>query len=251
MNPAIIGRQAYTPTFGEKLLHGQNMAIRGQSYYAQTPNFAHNLTYDTRRDVQRFEIRNDEHIGADVTERSELSGRSVWAFGTDVWLAYSMCIEAGSVNTASFCVLGQFHATEDVGDIATSPNVAIELVAGDKLRAVTRGLPDPVQSANNAPTTIRWESSGSMRGAWVNVVARIVFGYANDGEFQLWINGQEVANATGAMTANNDLIGPYWKFGVYRATPASGETLSVQYANMEIGYADLTDRILSPKRRPL
>jgi hypothetical protein len=82
------------------------------------------------------------------------------------------------------------------------------------------------------------------RDRWYRFVGRIVFGWNNNGACEVWMDGVKVVNLPTTNIGYNDLIGPYWKFGVYRAAVA--DTLVVEYANMEIGATSLLSRVTSP-----
>jgi hypothetical protein len=83
------------------------------------------------------------------------------------------------------------------------------------------------------------------RGVWYNAVIQFKAGHSGVGTiFNAWLNGVQVADYDNIPLGLADSVGHYWKFGIYRK--ASGDTLTVRYANVEVGSASLAARVDNP-----
>lgn len=165
-------------------------------------------------------------------------------FGEEVWFSYAMRIKSGLPTTAAYAILGQFHDTTDEGDGGgggISPPFAINLVQGEKLKFIKRYNTSPL---GGTPVQTLMHERSVVRDRWYRIVGRIVFDWTPNGAVDLWFDGSPIVTLTNAQIGYNDTIGPYWKFGIYRAE--APETLVVEYANMELGSASLLARVASP-----
>jgi hypothetical protein len=227
--------------------------ILGQSYMSQTPNKSWSLMKATNRTapVFRFEIRSGDRWSGDLSspkikERCEFYAKNGdLPYDKDVWLSYSIRIAPGQTSPmldTDFCLLGQFHATEDSGEMSTGPVLGIRLEGADKLAVYSAAsLQNPMRTA---PTYVKRATATYTRGIWHTVVMRIRFSPTR-GQLQWWQNGKEIVNLSGIGIGYVDSQGPYWKFGIYRM--AKPQTLIVDYANMEItSTASLYSRIAKP-----
>lgn len=217
-----------------------------------SPDLAHNVQYDPLYCIQRFETRPLERWLFDATsERSELLMDFTAPFETDVWWSYSMLIEDGPPVTTPWAVFGQWHASEDAGDISASPPFALEISPSTQEMGInTRGsAANPLTGI--PPAVFHWTRAG-MRGAWHDWVFRSRFSYGLTGQLQVWLDGTEIINVSGIRNAYNDAVGPYFKYGIYRgqSPSASAETLVAHYANLELGTASLASRITRPRFHP-
>lgn len=201
----------------------------------------------------RFEVRGQDTAfldrGKAPRNRAELYSLSRDPNGKETWFSYSFRIRNGPPTTATFCILGQFHSTPDIGDApGLSPVFAINLVREGTLRFVSRTSATPLQTFNPKPTVLR-DVQGIARERWYRLVGRIVFDYAGRGSVEVWMNGNKIIDRKNIPIGYNDKKGPYWKFGIYRA--AAAEPLVVDYANMEIGSKSLMPRVGKPLPVPL
>jgi hypothetical protein len=196
----------------------------------------------------RFNARQGEHSEWDAAngsnvDRAELIG---WAqphnIGTDVWLSYSQRVLPGDPITSRWCVIGQMHATTQVGDRGSSPPFALHLLPGDLFEVSTRYVA-AAKHTENPEETIRY-SGPIERNRWYNHVFRLRFGYDRDAILQWWRDGIPMLDLTGFSMGYNDPLGPYWQFGVYR--DSSPENLSVEYRNIEVSNVSLSARIKMP-----
>ncbi|QRR01146.1 phage head spike fiber domain-containing protein [Dyadobacter sandarakinus] len=229
------------------------VSIFAQRYMAQTPNKSWSLQQATNvaSPVFRFEIRSGDRWSGDLSnekikERCEFYMKSGDVpFDKDVWLSYSIRIAPGAISQMSptdFCYLGQFHATEDSGEMSTGPVLGVRLEGGDKIAVYTASsTQNPIKTA---PTYIKRAIGTFTRGQWHRIVMRIRFSPTR-GQLQWWQNGQEMVNVSNIGIGYVDKLGPYWKFGIYRM--AKPETLVVEYANMELSYtSSLYGRVSKP-----
>lgn len=194
----------------------------------------------------RFEVRASDNWKKDTgrgRNRAELKANDLVPNGQDVWFSYQMKIDASGPSSARFCILGQFHQASDPWDANASPPFAINLFPQtNTLRFVKRYSPD--RKTTSSIDTVMYESAPIQRGRWIHVVGHIVFGWQDDGEVELWLDGRKIVNLPHTSIGYNDVLGPYWKFGIYRSQ--SPESLAVEYANMEIGRESLLSRVGHP-----
>lgn len=192
----------------------------------------------------RFEIRSGDQWASDAgkdKERSELYMLNELPFDQDVWLSYAVKVYPGDPVTSQFCHIGQFHATEDSHDAASVPILTFRFNGEDDLSVTTcANVEDPL--VVNATGEVRYVGKLT-RGVWVRNVLRVRFSPTN-AQLQWWENGQEKLNLANTGIGNTDEVGPYWKFGIYRTQ--SVETLTVEYANMELSLESLQSRIYNP-----
>ncbi|HEX5775738.1 MAG TPA: heparin lyase I family protein [Caulobacteraceae bacterium] len=194
----------------------------------------------------RFEVRGGDTWKKDAKfnrNRAELSSRTRHAPGEDVWFSYQLVVRGGEPTRARFNILGQFHQTKDPWDKNLSPPFAINLLPKkNTLRFIKRYSAE--QKTTTTTDTIMHESAPIQRDRWIHVVGHIVFGWENNGAVELWLDGRKVVDLPRTSIGYNDALGPYWKFGIYRA--GSPEPLVVEYANLEIGSASLLGRVGKP-----
>lgn len=206
----------------------------GKSYSIQEATSAPPLQH-------RFEVRSGDTWSKDrYVNRAEFQSLTKHPFGEDVWFSYAMRIKAGAPVT-KWNVLGQFHNTPDAGEPGLSPPFAINFIPGEKLRFLRRYNPYEVDSS---PTVSTMLTKAVARDRWYRIVGRITFGWNDDGAVNIWMDGSKVIGLSNTNIGYNDEVGPYWKFGIYRAQVS--ETLAVEYANMELGSGSLLNRVTSP-----
>lgn len=218
---------------------------------------------DKYSDKWRFEIRDGDGVPT-VASKSEL--QTIYCYSSpefngcvtgEFWQAWSFLVEPGPASTAQWCILGQWHATEDGAstaparspDVALSPPLCLDLKPGDLLSITTRTEAAEQQTGTPYPTeTFQYQSTSALRrGVWHSVVINARFGWASDAKLSVWINGQQVVAADNINMGYNDLQGPHWNFGVYRGRPEDDtNTFAVQYANMEFSQSSLLSRVASP-----
>jgi hypothetical protein len=196
--------------------------------------------------VERFEVRAGEHWKGEHSERSEIAIYRFMRRLKDVWQAFSLYVEPGVVaSKAPWRIFSQWHALKDPWDDYTSPPVA-QLLVGDSFRIWTVSDSSLRQSVKRYPhPIIRYQNDRFECGRWHHFVYRIRFDAFGAGALQTWMNGEEIINLNNIPIGYNDLVGPYFKYGVYRP-PSDDFALAAQYANMELGYTSLERRISNP-----
>lgn len=203
---------------------------------------------NTEPGIIRFIARRGENSRWDQKEgsqvdRTELTG---WSqpnpLGADVWISYAQRILPGDPITSRWCVIGQMHATTQAGDRGSSPPFALHLLPGDIFEISTRYVA-AARHTENPDETIRY-SGPIERGRWYNHVFRLRFGYKGDAILQWWRDGVLMVDLSNFSMGFNDPVGPYWQFGIYRNT--SPEDLTIEYRNVEVSRAPLSNRIASP-----
>lgn len=196
--------------------------------------------------VERFEVRAGEHWKGEHSERSEIAIYRFMRHSKDVWQAFSLYVEPDAQpSKAPWRIFGQWHAYKDPWDDYTSPPVA-QLLIGDSFHIWTASDPNPRQSVKRYPPTImRYRKDRFEFGRWHHFVYRIRFDAFGAGALQTWMNGEEIVDLKRIPIGYNDLIGPYFKYGVYRP-PSDAFALAARYANVELGYASLEHRISNP-----
>lgn len=216
---------------------------------------------DKRIDMWRIELRPGDFVEATETTsnaKSEIQTLRSYKnpafngcapYGVDMWQAWSVKLEPRPPFMGDFCILGQWHATEDNPETAPA-RVADDSwypVAGFTLGRVQDSLGDVLQyftrysSAERQPqgtsNLINYNvSDGPLtRGVWHHIVVRINFAYTgNTGSLQVWLNGQEKVNVSGVNIGYNDLKGPHFNWGIYRGYRDSDPYPEIiYYANME------------------
>ncbi|WP_221392770.1 heparin lyase I family protein [Dyadobacter sp. NIV53] len=237
----------FPPEFVNAGFSTRKLDIFKNKYRIQSPNRSHsvNVAKNKTSQIYKFQLNSGDQWLSDLgkdKERSELYSLDKMPFNQDVWLSYAVRVEPGSPVTSKFCHFGQFHATEDPGEAASVPILTFRFVGEDDLSITTCANTDPFATYNTTGV-IRYKGK-LPRGQWVRNVMRIRFSH-DEGQLQWWENGVEMLNLSDVGIGNNDIVGPYWKFGIYRTK--SEESLIVEYANMELSTtSSLESRIQNP-----
>jgi len=238
--------------FGSGLPTGETVEILGETFMMQSPGLKHSITkaVNVKAPVYRCEVNKGEIWSNDKTnsyrERAEfyLKGAN-FPTDKDVWISYGIKIEKGdnfNVSSTDFVYLGQCHASEDKGDVASNPVFGLKFDGVDKLELVTSSATAKIHTEK--PKAVSRGIFQVERGVWHQVVIRVKFN-PTKGEIQLWLNGKEMIKFSNIGIGYPDTTGPYWKFGIYRSP--MNKKLAVSYANMEVSKTEsLKDRILNP-----
>lgn len=194
---------------------------------------------------ERFEIRPGDHWKGEHSERSEVAIYRFMRTQVDVWQAFSMLVEPGPVSQVPWLILGQWHAYKDPWDDYVSPPVA-QLLVGQTFRIWTASDARLRTTEREYPEELtRYERPNFERGRWHHFVYRTRFNAFGRGHLQVWIDGTQAVDLENAPIGYNDVIGPYFKYGVYRA-PGDPHPVAARYSNMELSYDSLADRIRNP-----
>jgi len=201
--------------------------------------------------IDRFEVRDGDQALIDVgtdKNRSEMADvHTKWAVGTTIWVAYSMYVVRADQQNGS--IIGQLHGTgiTGPGSAATVPFYA-SVYHNNILYSVQGSTENPVV---DVPAVTNIQVVPLVTNTWINFVHKIKFGPSGDGTLDSWVNGAHLVSYTGVIGFSMD-NGTYWKYGWYGSTDGNPSAVAiVWYANMEVGTADLSDRILNPKPVPV
>ncbi len=154
-----------------------------------------------------------------VVERSEFQVGLNLAFNTAYEITYLMrimAIDTAATGSAGWVVIGQMHATKDAADVAASPvysretGLARTLLYSRRTSKIDPLLVNPAQNVMYNDLMPNW-------GSWVRVKEQHrIDPSGGTGYHRVWHNDLQVASFTG-NTGYLDAIGPYYKFGLYRA----------------------------------
>jgi hypothetical protein len=224
--------------------------INGQSFTVHSSGADHTLKYATNRnDLFQFDTRDTDFWTSEASQdrnRSEFSGSTKFASDTNIYYSdHFRLLSCDYDKITQHLIVGQLHATEDGGDVSTSPIFFFNITRdGMEIKTATAasGPTAPVAS------TLRYLWTGFRMNEWVARVVRLKVNNAGAAELQVWLNGVQVLNLTGISIGYPDTVGPYWKFGNYiRANmPSNSIRVLTQYARVECGTTDLTSRVTTP-----
>jgi len=189
----------------------------------------------TDNNTFRFEVRKGDQFskvgftdvqGAERAEMGEADQHAVSGDGRHFVGEYKFMIEPGAKNTAAWMVIGQLHDNN-----GRTPPFEITMV-GERMQVVAKyGSGNPVKQ-------VLWtDTQDIVRGKWYSMKIDLQLGPNGDGHAHVWRDGQEVVDYAGRI-GYTDSASVRWKMGVYRATPAAGETLAVQYKDVDLTYGN-------------
>jgi Ca2+-binding RTX toxin-like protein len=177
----------------------------------------------------RFELRKGDRFSDNAwtdpsgVERVEVLNTKYYQDGTPISLKYQFMIEPGPVNTAKWAILGQMHA-----DLNKSPPFELALRGNDKVQFIVR---------SDAGEKVVYSMPANLtRGKWYDVQVDARFDAGGKGTLDVWLDGQHVVDYSGSFGYSAQ-TSSYWREGIYRATPSGGETLAVNYKNLDMEAA--------------
>jgi hypothetical protein len=184
-------------------------------------------SFGEAEDQMRFEVRSGDLRVGDPTskERSEIRDLNRFDFGHTYTADYSFMIEPGAVNTSKWLMISQIHQTEDLGEGSFSPIFDLAL-RGERLAIEVRSTTAKMTTSDPTTKTIFVDDENIVRGQWYHVSLEVKVDPFGHGLVNAWLDDQQVAHYEGAV-GYNDVKGPYWKMGVYRAE--ANETLAVNF----------------------
>lgn len=236
-----------TPTLGDHIIP----TIFGAQY--ETQNAGQPWSLRKQGSYLRFEVRNGDIWLRGNSQRSEVRNYSTYPFNTDIWISMAIRINGGvpqvDGNALHYFVIGQMHSTSNAnpGDIAAlSPPWSQRIDQNGNFVVEARTSTANPITANPVPDTL-YTLTDLPRDTWVRMVHRIVFSNSGGGHLQSWRDGSQIYDEDAAIGYNQPDAG-YFKYGIYRwpTTP----TGIVEYANVEVGTADLSSRVTSPLPLP-
>ena len=191
---------------------------------------AYSFKYNSSTDTYRFEVRDGDQFTStrfsDVagSERSEISQslrQSISGAANYTSAKWSFMIEPGAANTAKWMSLGQFHS-----GMNKSGPFDFGLRGDDKLSFVIRS------SAGEKEIEL---PSNVQRGHWYDIKVDLHFGPSGGGYVKVWLDGQQVVNYAGAV-GYTDQSTTHWNMGIYRSSPAGGETIAYNVKGLDLSY---------------
>lgn len=221
---------------------GRNVQIQ-RPVNAPAFGLATNRRHEVRMEIRPGWVWPNDPPSGNTNQRCEVRPYELLPTSGDVWLSHALYIEPGAPVT-SFAILGQFFTNRDPEDnpAIASPTVSQQLLPGDIFRVYTRGDVAAV-STSLPPQNATWSVDPLPRGVWHQIVHKLTFSTTGGGHLQSWLNGTEVYNADTPLGYNNE-VGCIFKYGIYKGV--SDDTFAVRWANVEVGTADLSDRIANP-----
>lgn len=212
---------------------------------------------------QRIELRSgDQGNSGDpvgVRHRCELiSSGNRFSDGATLWNSWAFKIhQYGGLDVpGNFTICGQYHATDLV--FGRTPPFSVNFDDG-RLQIWTTSSA-ALDGGGDGVLQTRYLGAGQLStGVWHYLVTKHIFG--SSGTLQMWLDGSQIINLTSTPFGYYGDASPsvYWQYGLYGGDYdhpniiAAGtedemrEAVSiVEYANMEWGTTDLTDRILNP-----
>ncbi len=190
----------------------------------------------------RFEVApGDECVSIDGSgsgkERCEFSaGNYPFAFETAYTVTYQIKVYTPGVKdvaSAGWVVIGQIHATPDIGDAGVSPLYAREIYVSPRAIAYNQRQSEVDPIVSNPSSNYLYNDSGAEWSEWIDVVEEHFFSPSTtNGYHRVYHNGVLIANYSG-KTGYVDAVGPYYKFGIYRAADAT-HTLVVEYKDFDV-----------------
>jgi hypothetical protein len=219
--------------------------VSGRAWRLQSSGAAWSARADGE-DGYRFEIRPGDQWAKDVrpghpVERTELSDLARMPYGRDIWLAFTLEVEPGRPSTAAWVNLGQLHGTADPGEPSVSPPWVQRLLRDDRFVVEVRQTQQDRMKVSPPPIVI-FEDPRLERGRPYRFVYQFRISPGQDGLVRLWRDGLLVADYHGPV-GYPDRLGPYFKFGLYRAPAPGGEPMVAHYSDVSLGFAPPGDRL--------
>lgn len=202
-----------------------------------------------------------------VTQRrAEIRSQAPLApYSTPIWTSFS--IRLNKRMERSYCIAGQWHCASDTGDQQRySPDLSLVLAVhptGTWAQVTARsdgGIAD--YASETRPPTFIENNLGAptplVTGAWYNVVISSTFSRSGGGSVRWWLNGTEISDPDARIPVGYSRVeGLAFMYGAY-TSGTNGDTADSQrnkvdldYANVEFGTGDLSDRIKRPRPVPV
>jgi peptide/nickel transport system ATP-binding protein len=159
------------------------------------------------------------HPGDYVSEGYRAELRDPWnaIWEKEIWYGFSSFIAADfELSDEIGCVLAQWHDQAKLGDPSGKPPIALRYRAGRLTVTGAAGKvasPDPDQRYEFASVP------DLSRGVWHDFVFRVFWSRYGTSEIEAWLDGNKLADWRGPLGYENEVEGPYFKFGVYCSAP--------------------------------
>ncbi|MGF1480888.1 MAG: polysaccharide lyase [Cyanophyceae cyanobacterium] len=164
--------------------------------------------------------------------RSEIKRYGLFGMGTERWYGFSIFLPADYIADDSLEIVTQWHSVPDFYRQETwrTPPLALITANGnwsiyrrwDSNKVTQGGLFQPGVSTGDTESI---DLGAYERGVWTDWVFYVKWSHESDGLLKVWKNGNLVVNRTGPNTFH-DLIGPYFKIGIYKPSWKDDSTTS-------------------------
>ena len=160
-------------------------------------------------------------------QRAEITGPT--EPNAERWYCWEMLFPSDWIDTVEMTVQ-QIHDTPDGGDPARAPNFVLSAYGGSLFVTVpTATLP----AESNAGT--KHFACEMVKGAWVKYCLHINWQTGANGFRELFIDGVPVFRQFNVPTHYIDVVGPYFKLGLYNHGHVAGfGTRTARYRNVGI-----------------
>lgn len=189
----------------------------------------------------RFEIRNGDKNDKDSHRTEIVDRRYNGPFNTNICYRFSVFIPHSWPRINKRCVIAQWHAEPDVGEVWRNPVLAVEF-RDDAFLIRKCHSSEKIQTESsdllNNKTTIyfrgyaNYRPEHSVKGKWHDFFIKVKWSHDN-GSLKIWIDGDKVYDQNTPIGYNDDL-GPFFKMGIYRDDTL--DTFSLFHDNYQRGF---------------
>jgi hypothetical protein len=179
----------------------------------------------------RFEVRKGDQFSDSAwtdpwgVERAEINDTARYSTSQEIGVAYQFMIEPGAQNTARWLVMGQLHS-----NTSGSPPIEIKLEGSDKM--VIYGNYQS-SSGNVVYQKLFQDTQNLVRGKWYTMKMLVKIDAYGGGYVDVWRDGQQIIDYYGKLGYLGQTQ-TYWREGIYRSSPTGGETIAINYKNIDI-----------------
>lgn len=194
--------------------------------------------------------RNDPYV--ETGKRAELKRYGVGNMGSEYWYGFSIYIPNDWVKDTAPEMVTQWHNRPDLwfGEGWLYPPLFL-LISGDKWKIGNMWDSRIVTQKNNIAGKDDLWSGAYKKGEWTDWVFRIKWSHKSDGLIEAWKDGVQIINKRGPNTYN-DLLGPFFKVGIYKYPWKSGTPTSIvdkrvlYFDEVRVGNASASYKDLAP-----
>lgn len=164
------------------------------------------------RYAARFELRHGDRVSDGW--RAELRDPYNAPYGRDTWYGFSTYLPPDYPDHACSCALAQWHDQAEPGQSSGKPPLAHRIKAGQFYITTASS---PTASSEPLHQDILYETRRAVKGVWHDFVYRIRWSRGDDGEIEMWKDGERILEYRGPIGYVNEIRAPYFKFGMYCA----------------------------------
>lgn len=195
--------------------------------------------------ILRFESRyGDVGLAGDASNsntRCEIISPDKLPLETDLWESFAFRLRGSPTNLPDIpydhCLIGQWHGADTT---TTRSPICITGLFNNLLSFTSRYAAGTTSSGTR---TIHYQTDLPAVDTWTYVVKQI--NISETGTYNVWLNGTQVVNYSGAVGYPDDATGPNFQCGIYRED-YDGDNVIVELANVEFGTSSLSARITTP-----